>query len=148
MLPEVSRGPGESERWHQLADWLRERIPTAEVDGIWVFRVVRRDLREYGTAVLSLVSGDRRRIMTASYSATIKGRERGGFEAETEEVGSGPVEALHELLELVPIRADDEDPPAVVSPASWFPDQPEVEADTVSESAGLQVADLAVSDDE
>lgn len=148
MFPEVSRGPGEGERWHHLADWLRGRIPTNEVDGIWVFRVVRRDLREYGTAVLSLVSGDRRRIMTASYTATIKGRDRGAFETESEEVGSGPVEALHELLELVPIRADDEDPPALVSPAIWFPDEPESTADLVSESTDRPVADVVVGDDD
>lgn len=121
MLPEVELGPGEGERWARLADWLRERMPVGEVDGIWVFRVVRRGQNEYGTAVLSLVSADRRRICTARYVATIKGRQRGGFETELSEVGSGPVEALHELLALVPIRADDEDPPAAVPPEKWFP---------------------------
>jgi hypothetical protein len=121
MLPTVEAGPGEGERWDQLAAWLRERIPGHEVDGIWVFRVVRRGAHEFGTAVLSLVHGDRRRIVTARYTATIKGRERGGFASELAEVGSGPLEALHELLAMVPIRADDEDPPAEVEPTRWFP---------------------------
>lgn len=121
MLPTVAEGPGEGERWTLLAEWLRQRVPVDEVDGIWVFRVVRRGHHEFGTAVLSLVHGDRHRIVTARYVATIKGRERGGFEAFLDEVGSGPLEALHELLAMVPIRADDEDPPVDVPPSRWFP---------------------------
>ncbi len=121
MIPEATLGPGEGERWARLAEWLGDRIPVSEVDGVWVFRVVRRGPKEYGTAVISLVSSDRRRICTARYVATIKGRQRGGFETELNEVGTGPLEALHELLALVPVRADDEDPPAPVEPRRWFP---------------------------
>src|SRR5690606_18567047 len=107
-------------------------------DGIWVFRVVRREQREFGTAVLSLVSGDRRRIVTARYVAIIKGRERGGFSTDLETVGSGPLEALHELLAMVPIRADDEDPPAAVDPVTWFPPLPE--ADPATAEVGADAA--------
>jgi hypothetical protein len=121
VVPELTAPPGEGERWERLAAWLAPQIDRDEVDGIWVFRVVRREQREYGTAVVSLVRGDRRRILTARYTATIKGRERGGFTADLTEVGSGPLEALHELLALVPIRADDEDPPAPVAVTAWFP---------------------------
>ncbi|HET9064666.1 MAG TPA: hypothetical protein VFN22_02440 [Gemmatimonadales bacterium] len=117
----MNEGPGQGERWERLAAWLVDQLAVEEIDGIWVFRVVRREQREYGTAILSLVRGDRRRIVTASYTATIKGRERGGFVAEWVEVGSGPLAALHELLALVPIRADDEDPPAAVPVGQWFP---------------------------
>jgi len=124
MLPGMTDGPGQGERWERLAAWLVDQVPVEEIDGIWVFRVVRREQREYATAILSLVRGDRRRILTASYTATIKGRERGGFVAEWTEVGSGPLEALHELLALVPLRADDEDPPAPVPVAQWFPPVP------------------------
>lgn len=143
MLPELNTGPGEGERWERLAEWLRDQVAVEEVDGIWVFRVVRREQREFGTAVLSLVNGDRRRILTATYIATIKGKERGGFETELREVGSGPLEALHELLALVPIRADDEDPPAAVEPSRWFPPReagddpaPEQDAEAVEADAG------------
>lgn len=115
------RGPGEGPYWEQLAEWLRDQLPPHEVDGVWVFRLLRRDLKEYGTAVVSRVEGDRRRIYTARYIATIKGKKRGAFETAIEEVGSGPLEALHELLALVPVRADDEDPPVAVDLARWFP---------------------------
>ncbi len=114
-------GPGQGPRWEQLATWLRDALPVEEVDGIWVFRTLRRDQREFGTAVLSRIDGDRRRIYTARYIATIKGKQRGGFEAHLEEVGSGPIEALHELLQTVPVRADDEEPPLSVDAALWFP---------------------------
>ena len=117
------RGPGEGPHWERLAIWLHDQLPVVEVDGVWVFRVLRRDLNEYGTAVLSRVEGDRRRIYTASYVATIKGKKRGGFEATLEEVGSGPLEALRELLALVPVRADDEDQPIAVDVDLWFPPQ-------------------------
>lgn len=114
-------GPGEGPHWDRLAQWVAERLPVEAIDGIWVFRVLRRDQREFGTAVLSTIDGDRRIIHTARYVATIKGKQRGGFEAHLEEVGSGPLDALHELLALVPVRADDEDPPTPVDVSLWFP---------------------------
>ncbi|MES2304040.1 MAG: hypothetical protein V4558_00940 [Gemmatimonadota bacterium] len=114
-------GPGEGAHWERLALWLTGRLAVDAIDGVWVFRVLRRDYREFGTAVLSTIDGDRRIIHTARYVATIKGKQRGGFEAHLEEVGSGPLDALHELLALVPVRADDEDPPTPVDVALWFP---------------------------
>lgn len=129
MLPELSAGPGDGPMWERLAEWVRGELPVEQLDGAWVFRVVRREQREYGTAVLSRIEGDRRRIYTARYVATIKGKERGGFETALTEVGSGPLEALHELLALVPQRADDEDPPAPISLSRWFPPRPEPQAD-------------------
>lgn len=121
MFPDLTEAPGEGPMWERLAAWVREQLPVEQLDGAWVFRVVRREQREYGTAVLSRIEGDRRRIYTARYVATIKGKERGGFETAMAEVGSGPLEALHELLALVPQRADDEDPPAPVPLERWFP---------------------------
>ena len=125
MLSALSpRGPGEGPHWEQLAAWLRDQLPVEAIDGIWVFRVLRRDQREFGTAVLSVVDGQRRRIHTATYVARIKGKQRGAFAAEMDEVGSGPLEALQELLALVPVRADDEEPPTPVDVARWFPPVP------------------------
>jgi hypothetical protein len=122
MLPGMTSGAsGDGPQWQRLAAWLRDALPVEEVDGVWVFRALRRDQREFGTAVLSRIDGDRRRIYTARYIATIKGRQRGGFEAHIEEVGSGPIEALQELLQLVPVRADDGEPPHPVDVSTWFP---------------------------
>ena len=113
--------PGDSPHWQRLATWIREQVPVTEIDGVWVFRVLRRDQKEFGTAVLSRIAGDRRQIYTATYMATIKGKQRGGFVPQLDEVGSGPIEALQELLALVPVRADDEEPPVPVDVARWFP---------------------------
>lgn len=108
------------EAWSRLALTVAQEIPPAEVDGVWVFRAIRQELREFGTAVLSRVEGDRRRIYTARYIHTIKGKERGKFSATVAEVGSGPVETLEALIRGVEKRADDEIP-SRVEPADWFP---------------------------
>ena len=110
-------GPG----WERLALALREALPIEELDRIWAFQVVRREGQDFGTAILSRVQGDRRRIYTARFVLTVKGKKRGQFEWFLEEVGSGPLEALDELLTLVPKRSDEEQPPAPVEPELWFP---------------------------
>jgi hypothetical protein len=117
----VPVGAGSGEAWDRLALELRGVVPVAEIDRIWVFRVVRREGRDFGTAILSRVDGDRRRIYTARFIHTVKGKKRGAFEWELEEVGSGPLTALDELLALVPRRSDEEEPPQPVDAATWFP---------------------------
>jgi hypothetical protein len=108
--------------WARLAGAVAQVLPPAEVDGVWVFSPLRREGREWGTAVLSRVDGDRRRIYTARYMLAIKGKERGKFEASVEEVGSGPLTALAQLLQDTRKRIDDEHPPTPVPPEAWFPD--------------------------
>jgi hypothetical protein len=108
------------EAWNRLARAVADEVPPAEVDGVWVFRSIRQEAREWGTAIVSRVEGDRRRIYTARYVHTIKGKERGKWSAVLEEVGSGPVEALDELIKSVEKRADEE-MPTLVLPGEWFP---------------------------
>lgn len=122
-------GPGLGAGWLRLAQAVREQLPVHELDGIWVFRVIRRDARDFGTAILSRVDGDRRRIYTASFVHTVKGRSRGQFAAELTEVGSGPLTALEELLGLVPKRAEDEEPPVPIPVEHWFPSEQESTAE-------------------
>jgi hypothetical protein len=110
----------ESTGWERLAQAVARVLPPAEIDGIWVFAPVRRDAREWGTAVLSRVDDERRRIYTARYVLAIKGKERGKFESAIQEVGSGPVEALARLLQEAQRRIDDERPPAAIAPEAWF----------------------------
>jgi hypothetical protein len=108
------------EGWSRLARAVASEVPPAEVDGVWVFRPIRQETREWGTAIVSRVEGDRRRIYTARYVHTIKGKERGKWSGVMEEVGSGPVEALDDLIKGVEKRADEEIPTRV-PPAEWFP---------------------------
>jgi hypothetical protein len=114
-------GPGIGEGWTRLAAAIRTEIPVDEIDRVWVFRAIRRDTKDWGTAIISRVGDDRRRIYTAQWSLTVKGKTRGQFHHELVEIGSGPLEALEELLALVPKRADDEEPPISISPRTWFP---------------------------
>ncbi len=109
--------------WGRLADYVAGEIPAAEIDGVWQFRTIKREGRELGTAMLSRVDGEqqeRRRIYTARFMHLLKGKERGKFEASLEEVGSGPVETLGDLLAGVRKRLEDEDP-RPVPVEEWFP---------------------------
>jgi hypothetical protein len=109
--------------WGRLAEQVAGLLPVHEIDGVWQFRTIKRDGREFGTALLSRIEGEgreRRRIYTARFMLILKGKERGKFEADLEEVGSGPVETLGDLLAGVRKRLEDEDPrPIPVD--EWFP---------------------------
>jgi hypothetical protein len=117
--------------WSRLAGAVAEVVPPGEVDGVWIFSPLRREGREWGTALLSRVDGDRRRIYTARYMLAIKGKERGKFEATVQEVGSGPLTALAQLLQDTRKRIDDEQPPTPVSPETWFSEVRPAEAGDV-----------------
>jgi hypothetical protein len=110
--------------WDRLAQAVAEILPPAEVDAIWVFTPLRRDTKEWGTALVSRVEGERRRIYTARYGLAVKGKDRGKFEASIQEVGTGPLEALERLLQEAQRRIDDEHPPLSISPETWFPITP------------------------
>jgi hypothetical protein len=106
--------------WDRLALAVAQQVPVAEVDGVWIFAPLRRESREFGTAVISRIDGERRRIYTARYVLAIKGKERGKFESTILEVGTGPVEALARVLQEVQDRTDDEHPPTAILPEAWF----------------------------
>ena len=125
----MPNGPGVGEGWTRLVDALRLQLPVAEVDRLWVFRTIRYLARDFGTAIISRLEGDRRRIYTARFVLTVKGKTRGRFESSLAEVGSGPIEALDELLALVPKRSDEEEPPIEIATETWFPREVEAVVD-------------------
>jgi hypothetical protein len=112
-------GPGGT-GWERLAQAVAEVLPPSQIDGVWIFAPVRREDREWGTAVLSQVDGERRRIHTARYVLTIRGKQRGKFESSIQEVGTGPLDALARVLQEAQRRIDDEHPPSSVPPEFWF----------------------------
>jgi hypothetical protein len=112
--------PAAGTGWERLAQAVAQVVPPAEVDEVWVFPPLRRESREWGTAVVSRVDGHRRRIYTARYVLAVKGKERGKFETTIQEVGTGPREALTRVLQEAERRTDDEHPPTAVSPETWF----------------------------
>jgi hypothetical protein len=110
--------------WERLAQAVAQVIPPTEVDTVWVFAPLRREANEWGTAVVSRVEGERRRIYTARYILAIRGKERGKFQATIQEVGTGPTEVLTRVLQEVERRSDDEHPPTQVPPEAWFASLP------------------------
>jgi hypothetical protein len=106
--------------WDRLAQAVAQVVPPEEVDAIWVFSPLRRDSREWGTAVVSRVEGERRRIYTARYVLSVKGKDRGKFESTVQEVGIGPIEVLTRVLQEAQRRIDDEHPPLSVAAEAWF----------------------------
>jgi hypothetical protein len=114
-------GQGPQGRWERLADDVALQLPVAEIDGVWVFQALKNGPQEAGTAIISRIDGDRRRIYTARFIATVKGKQRGLWESTVEEVGSGPIEALDRLLADVEKRVD-EGAPTPVPVAQWYPE--------------------------
>ncbi len=131
----VLNAPGSG--WARLAEQVAAQLPVAEIDAVWVFPSLRREGKEWGTAVLSRIDGERaerRRIYTARFMHTFKGQERGRFESTLEEVGSGPVETLERLLAGVHRRLDQAEGPTAVSPSSWFPPSPPAEPGPIADA--------------
>jgi len=116
----VVEKPGTGPGWRRLAQAVGEQLTPADLEGLWIFRPLRVDKKEWGTAIVARRDGDRYRIYTARYAHTIKGKERGAFGAELCEVGSGPMETLEELVAAVPKRTE-EDPPLRIPLERWFP---------------------------
>ena len=134
---------GDGLGWSRLAEVVATEVPVSEVDGIWVFRPIRNGPREWGTAIVSRLDGERRRIYTARYQLAIKGKERGRFEAAVEEVGSGTVDALEKLVAEAARRTEEEEPPAPVETERWYPR----EDDPIAADAPRARDDEAPSDD-
>jgi len=116
----VADEPGVGEGWTRLATVVAAQVPVAELDGLWVFRPIMHEGRQWGTAVVTRIDGDRRRIYTARYMHQLKGKERGAYSAEVTEVGSGVSETLDDILAQVEHRLDDQ-PPVRIPVERWFP---------------------------
>lgn len=125
----VVRSSGLGMGWSRLAQSVAEAVPRDTIDRIWLFAPVRRDEREWGTAVVSRRTDEgRSRIYTASYLMVVRGRERGRGKVTIEEVGESPPEVVHEVIAGVQERAGEPSPPVEIPPAQWFPaDDPEAE---------------------
>jgi hypothetical protein len=118
---EYQRAAGVGPGWSRLATALRQVIAPPEIAAIWVFHPVRREDREWGTAiVVRRADPGRVRIYTARFMRVVRGRERGQGKTEVEEVGSGPAELVDDLVRGVQERAGETDPPASIAPELWY----------------------------
>ena len=110
-------GPG----WRRLAAELAKVVPPPEVQGVWVFPAVRRDEREWGTAVVARrAEGDRVRVYTARYAQVVRGREKGQGRVEIDEVAECPRDVIFEVLKGVQGRMAETELPVEISPSAWY----------------------------
>jgi hypothetical protein len=126
----VATQPGLGLGWSRVAQAVGERVERGEIDRIWLFAPVRREEREWGTAVVACRSdSERLRIYTASYLIVIRGRERGRGKVSVEEVGDSPAPVVHEVIAGVLERSGEVEPPVEIAPELWFPELDEQELD-------------------
>ena len=125
--PSLPRHPGEGvgsgRGWTRVAEALRAHVPAAEIEQIWLFPPVRKDEREWGTAVIARrVAPGRLRIYTAGYVLVVRGRDRGHGRVQVEDVGETPDDVMRDVLKGVQDRAGEAQPPVEVDVALWYPD--------------------------
>ena len=124
----VVRDAGLSLGWSRVAESVAAAIPHEAIDRIWLFSPVRREDREWGTAVISRQTDDgRSRIYTASYLMVVRGRERGRGRVTIDEVGESPPAVVNEVIAGVQERAGEPLPPTEIAPSQWFPDDATLE---------------------
>lgn len=110
-------GPG----WARVAGELAAQVPPSEIQSLWVFPAVRREDREWGTAMVARRgAGDRIRIYTARYVQMVRGRERGQSRVEIAEVAECPLPVVYQVLKGVQERMAETEPPVEISPSAWY----------------------------
>lgn len=112
------QGPG----WAQLATAVAAQVPPAEIETIYLFRPLKREGREWGTAVVTrrAEGGSRLRVYTARYMLIVRGKERGRWKGDVEEVALSPAEVLTQVMQGAVDRTGDPEPPVVVERSAWY----------------------------
>ncbi len=115
--------PGVGPGWTRVAQSIAGMLPAEAIDRVWLFAPIRREEREWGTAVLACrTDDDRHRVFTASYVLVVRGRERGQGRVTVEEVGESPPTVVHDVIVGVQERTGEAHPPVEVPAARWFRD--------------------------
>jgi len=113
--------PGQGQGWAKLAAAVEAQVPPAEVETIYVFHPIKRDGKEWGTAVVTRKAQDGRlRVYTAKYMLIVRGKERGQGKFEVVEVALSPAEVLAQVLQATVDRGGDAEPPVELGPAVWY----------------------------
>lgn len=119
--PDAAPSPGLGLGWTRVARAVSEVVPREEIVRIWLFAPVRREEREWGTAVVARrAGGDRLRVYTASYVLAVRGRERGQGRVSLVEVGESPSAVVDQVIRGVQERAGEPSPPVEIDAGVWF----------------------------
>jgi hypothetical protein len=123
LFPLAAPAPGQGAGWAKLAAAVEAQVPPAEIDTIYIFRPIKRQGREWGTAVVTRKSGageGRLRVYTAKYMLIVRGKERGQSKIELAEVALSPAEVLAQVMQATVDRGGDTEPPVELSAAAWY----------------------------
>jgi hypothetical protein len=100
---------------------VRAEVPPAEIETLDLFRPLRREGREWGTAVITRRSDPGRlRVYTGRYMLIVRGKERGRAKVELAEVGLSPAEVIERVMHDAAERTGDAEPPVAVAPGVWY----------------------------
>jgi hypothetical protein len=121
----LAPGPGNRPGWEKLAAAVAAQMPPAEVETIYLFAPIKREGREWGTAVVTrrpLEAGGRLRVYTAKYMLVVRGKERGQAKVAVEEVALSPAEVLERVMQSTTERmgGSEAEPPVAYGPAVWY----------------------------
>lgn len=122
-LVPLTPAPGQGAGWAKVAAAVEAQVPPAEIDTIYVFRPIKREGREWGTAVVTRKGAGpdaRLRVYTAQYMLVVRGKERGQSKIEVAEVGLSPAEVLAQVMTSIVDRGGDSEPPAELGPGVWY----------------------------
>ena len=113
-------GAGAGPGWAKLAAAVAQEVPPTEIETIYLFRPIKREGREWGTAVVTRRAEGRLRVYTAKYMVVVRGKERGQAKVAVEEVGLSPVEVLEQVMQSTAERTGDAEPPVAHGPSVWY----------------------------
>ncbi len=121
VFPLAPPGPGQGAGWAKLAAAVETQVPPAEIETLYVFRPIKREGKEWGTAVVTRKAADGRlRVYTAKYMLVVRGKERGQTKIEVVEVALSPAAVLAKVMEAMVDRGGDTEPPVELGPAVWY----------------------------
>jgi hypothetical protein len=113
--------PGQGPGWARVAAAVEAEMPPAEIETIYLFRPIKREGREWGTAVVTRKTGEGRlRVYTAKYMLIVRGKDRGQAKVELTEVGLSPAEVLAQVMQGTADRTGEAEPPVEVGPGAWY----------------------------
>ena len=104
-----------------MAAAVEAEMPPAEIETIYLFRPIKREGREWGTAVVTRKTSEGRlRVYTAKYMLIVRGKDRGQAKVELTEVGLSPAEVLAQVMQATADRSGEAEPPLEVPPGAWY----------------------------
>ena len=108
-----------------MAAAVEAALPPDEIETIYLFRPMKREGREWGTAVVTRrnnppTESGRLRVYTAKYMLIVRGKDRGQAKVEVTEVGLSPAEVLAQVMQATADRTGEAEPPVEVAPGAWY----------------------------